>query len=244
MAGDRLNILCYNRFINWNICGGTSPPCPPTCHTLAPASDQSQLQHLYDIIIHQLHQLSNQWTRNKARCCRSKDIKCWHYRYRHCTIHAAAEQQKIWIDSGVLLKSDQALIIRVEVGRTRVQGPFTVLASTFLQLWISRDPSEVKQTSEVAVHIYYCAMQKLTESYLKWTLITSAESYQVPFALSGSFFQWPGPYKDLFGILSPYWVLIFTVLASFTQRMSIQSAWVQQSWSVWWVMTCTVLIHV
>ena len=36
---------------------------------------------------------------------------------------------------------------------------------------MSRDPSEVKQTSEVAVHIYYCAMQKLTESYLKWTLL-------------------------------------------------------------------------
>ena len=36
---------------------------------------------------------------------------------------------------------------------------------------MSRDPSEVKQTSEDAVHIYYCAMQKLTESYLKWTLL-------------------------------------------------------------------------
>ena len=37
--------------------------------------------------------------------------------------------------------------------------------------------------------------------------------------------------KDLFGILGPYLyfrVLIFTVLASFTQRMSIQSACIQQ----------------
>ena len=47
-----------------------------------------------------------------------------------------------------------------------------------------------------------------------------------------------GPYfkdlvlnKDLFGILGPYLyfrVLIFTILASFTQRMSIQSACIQQ----------------
>ena len=36
-----------------------------------------------------------------------------------------------------------------------------------------------------------------------------------------------GPYRDLFGVLGPYLyfrVPIFSVLATFTQRMSIQSA--------------------
>ena len=77
-------------------------------------------------------------------------------------------------------------------------------------------------------------------------VITSAESYQVPFALSpnGSLFKWPGPYKELFGILGLYWVLIFTVLDSLTQRMSIQSACIQQ-WVIliclWWVWTALLL---
>ena len=41
------------------------------------------------------------------------------YRKLHCTKHAAAEQQKNWIDSGVLLNSDQALIRREEMSPMR-----------------------------------------------------------------------------------------------------------------------------
>ena len=73
--------------------------------------------------------------------------------------------------------------------------------------------------------------------------------------------NWPtalfqkGPYyRDLFGVLGPYWVSIYIsgslfsfFSASFTRRMSIQSACIQQ-WVIliclWWVMTCTVIIHI
>ena len=59
-----------------------------------------------------------------------------------------------------------------------------------------------------------------------------------------------GPYyRYLFDVLGPYLyfrVLIFSVLASFTRRMSIQSACIQQ-WVnliyLWWVISCTVIIH-
>ena len=58
----------------------------------------------------------------------------------------------------------------------------------------------------------------------------------------------PGPYRNLFDILGPYLnfrVPIFSVLAKFTQRLSIQSSYTQQ-WvnliCLWWVDYCTIIV--
>ena len=60
----------------------------------------------------------------------------------------------------------------------------------------------------------------------------------------GTFFWHFG---SLLGLYLYFWVPIFSVLASFTRRMSIQSALHvynnEFSWYVLWVMTCTFILH-
>ena len=70
-------------------------------------------------------------------------------------------------------------------------------------------------------------------------------------------FDWfrdPSPYRDLFGFLGPYWVSIYISGSLFSvfwlhsrEECLIQSTCIQQ-WVIliclWWVMTCTVIIHI
>ena len=77
---------------------------------------------------------------------------------------------------------------------------------------------------------------------------------QVALSLNGSLFRDPGPYRDLFGVLGPYWISIYISRSLFSvfwlhsrEECLIQSTCIQQ-WVIliclWWVMTCTVIIHI
>ena len=74
--------------------------------------------------------------------------------------------------------------------------------------------------------------------------LVSLRLFVFPVFRKGSLFQGPGPYRDLFYFLGPYLffrIPIFSIVFKFTQRLSIQSAYMQLSENLYCLVIHTIL---